>query len=464
MRTLDALGRPLEIGWVSGSALTTAVKCAASAVLWRVLGVGVAATRIGSALHDHLRHRNLYGIASAIEMLPELAERYDLRGEEADLFYARARAFEWNPPRGSVAELPLCLFEDGRVEVVEGGRGQYDKLGPDALIPAQIDLFWAEPDPLFKDRDGRLRCPPSSVLWVIDLKTGKEQYVEDAERNAQALASALLAAKFTGATKVVPGLVFLRKGRGIWDVPTDANGGVTYLEAEGLARVEEILRQAVYDVRRARDAHRRGLPLIYRQGPHCNMCGARHACPAHLALIKSWTNDPAPLEPGALEPEQLRQLAELAPSFRAFAKSVNDALQAHVVATGEPIAMSDGRLYGPHARPRTHYDATKAIAALATEIGAEAAGVASPREITEAAMKRAIERDHEAKGLRGRVSSAWRRVFGRIARAGGLIKTTPVQWGFYKPNAKPEELPQRTAALAALHGIDVEEGDAEYDD
>lgn len=456
----DALGRPTDIGWVSGSALSAAVKCAASAVLWRVLGSGSGASRIGSALHDHIRQRNLYGVSAAIEMIPELATRHELTEDEAELFGARARAFEWNPPRGSVAELPICLFEDGRVEIVEGGRGQYDKLPADALIPMQLDLFWAEPHPLYRGPDGRPVCPPNSVLWVIDLKSGQEQYVEDVERNAQALAGAVLAAKLTGAKMVRTGLVFLRKGRGIWDVPEHD------LDTAALEHAEAILVSAVHEVRRARAAHRRGLPLVYRQGPHCNLCGARVTCPAHLATLKSWLGDPAPIEPGALDDDQIRQLAELAPSMRSFVTSVEAALRTHVLATGRPIAMSDGRAWGPYGTTRTRYDGPKAIAALAADkdIGPELAKEAVRTVVGEKSIRTAIKRAHDAKGITGKVSTAWRRVFGRMMAASGITKTASAKWGYFKPTASSSE--EKRAALEAMHGLppDVATDDFEEDD
>lgn len=469
LRELDGLGRPVDVGWVSGSALNAAVQCPSSAVLWRVLGASSGASRIGSALHDHIRQRNLYGVASALEMLPELAVRHDLREDETELFFARARAYEWSPPRHAVAELPLCLFEDGRVEVVKGGKGEYNDLPPDALIPAQIDLFWAEPKPLVRAPDGRIFCPPESVLWVIDMKTGREVHVEDAARNAQVLASAVLAAKFTGATKVIPGIVFMRKGRGIWDLPDDGAGGLRYFTAEDLAQVEKILTGAVYDVRRMRDAQRRGLPLIYRQGPHCNFCGARHTCPAHLATLKSWMGDGNAIEPGALDDDQLRQLAELAPSIRAFAESVTRALEVHVQATGQPIKMSDGRLYGPHATTRTAYDPKAAVDALVPEVGETLAqSVVLSTKVSEAGIKRAIKAAHDAKNISKQVPSTWRRVFGRMSRAGGVKRVQTVQWGFHKPKHDPAKdaetaREERLAAIAAMNGL-PSEGDTDDED
>lgn len=448
---------PSGPGWVSGSALGTAVKCAASMVLPRIMGVGVSAATIGSALHEHVRHRNLYGVAAAIEMLPDLVARFDLDEDEADLFVTRAKAFEWSPPRGAVAELALCLFEDGSVRPVHGGKGSYD-LPPDALIPSQIDLFWAEPTPLFRDGD-RIVCPPDSLLYVVDFKSGKEDYVEPAERNAQAIGGAILAAKYTGAKRAIPGIVYIRKGQGIWDLPPH------YLDEAALAKATEILSSAVYAVRQARSDHAAGRPLVFREGPHCNFCRARHGCPAHVALIKQWLSDPQPIAPGAMSPEQIQRLAELAPSFRRFADSVDRALRAHVEETGRPIVMSDGKAWGPSPKAVDVLDPDKAIEALAKETSPEDAAKAVKRKVSRAAIERVIADVHAKRGIVRKRASTMRAVYGRLLANGGVRKAATVKWGPYKPKDEAPTLPERHARIAELHGIPMDEdSDLEDDD
>lgn len=457
MTAAEIILRPDLQGWVSGSALAAGIKCAASAVLWRVLGSGSSASTIGSALHEHIRHRNLYGVSSAVEMLPELAARFELDEDETALFIARAKAFEWSPPRGSVAELALCLFEDGRVEAVRGGKGQYDDLPPDALVPAQIDLFWAEPTPLFREGD-RIVCPPESTLWVVDFKSGREDYVDAAEQNAQAVAGAVLAGKYTGAQRVISGIVFLRKGQGIWDIPD-----FVYDRAL-LDHSEKILRDAVSAVREQADRHRRGLPLAYREGMHCNLCRARHACPAHLASIKGWLAEPNPIEPGALSDEQARRLAEIAPSLRRFVASIDAALRVHVEESQRPIELSDGRRWGPHAKGAEVFDPDKAVEALAVEVGPEKAAKAIKRTISKQAIERVIKADHAEREIKRKGAEAMRGVYGRLRAADGIRKVARVQWGVFKP---PRELPpddERAHSIAALHGIPMDGDDLDDDE
>lgn len=456
MSALAIIDAP-PVGWVSGSAMSAAINCPASAVLPRILGTAFAATKIGSALHEHVRHRNLYGIQVAVEKLPELAHRFELDEDESSLFIARAKAFEWNPPRGSVAELPLCLFEDGRVGVVKGGKGVYE-LPPDALLPAQIDLFWAEPTPLYRD-GGRVVCPPDSTLWVVDFKSGREDYVAPAERNAQALAGGVLASKYTGAKRCLAGIVYLRKGQGIWDIPDYP------LDSEGLARVEALLRDAILEVRLQRQRHAAGLPLVYREGMHCNLCRARHGCPAHLATLKSWLSDLAPIEPGALNDSQVQRLAELAPALTRFAASAHQALRAHVEMSGAPIHLSDGRVWGPHSKAGTAYDPTIALEALSAELGdAELARAAIKTTITSASVERAIKLAHEKRGISRKKSEATRRFFARTKDLGGVRTYTKVQWGVHKPKPTLPPAAERLARIAALQGIPIEGDDDDADE
>lgn len=446
--------------WVSGSALGLAVKCSASAVLPRVLGLSGEPARIGSALHDHIRHRNLYGVASALEMLDQLVVAHELSEAEAELFKVRARAFEWSPPKGAIAEVALCLFDDGRVEVVRGGKGQYEKI-PGALVPTQIDLFWAEPAPLYRE-GSRIICPPDSILWVVDFKSGKEQYVDPAGRNAQVLAGMVTAAKLTGAKRAIPAIVYLRKGQGIWDVAEH------WFDEAAIAKVEETLANAVHAVRKARRDYPRGLPLAYTEGAHCGFCRARNACPAHLASLKHWLDVKGPLEIGALPDHQIRRLAELAPSFMRFALSVPLALRAHVEETGRPIVLSDGKVWGPYPKPTEAWDAEKAIAALSEEIGPEAAKAARPPpKIAKARIEKAIKAAHAEKGIIRKGAAAMRGVWARLKRADGIREGVKVVWGPHKPEPKQPVL-HTQAVIAELHGLpidgDFEDEDEEGDD
>lgn len=447
---------PVVVSWVSGSALAVATKCSASAALPKLHSIPGSPARIGSALHEHIRHRNMHGVAYALEMIPALVIQFELDEDEASLFAARARAFEWSPPPGAVAEMALCLFEDGTVKPVKGGRGQYDGLSAGALVPIQIDLFWAEPTPLFLNDKGVPTCPKDSTLWVVDFKSGKESYVDNAEENAQVLAAAVCAAKLTGAERVIPGIVYLRKGQGIWDVPA------TWLGPRDLEMIETQLRQAIVNVRAARKDYARGLPLVYTEGNHCNMCRSRVFCPTYLSAVKTWIGSAEPFGTDAmLTPDQAVKLAEMQPAFDRFAESVRKVLRAHVEETGSPIVMSDGREWGPYGKTVDLLDPDKATIAVAEVLEHPVADVRleiERRTVSKDAIAALVKDVHATRGIVRKGAPTNRAIYAEMMKADAIRKITTTAWGAHKPKPAVEALPaERMVKIAALSGIPLDE-------
>lgn len=416
--------------YTSLSSLPLAMKCQASQALPVVRSIG-SADKIGSALHEHGCDRARLGMDGALERLDQIAELFDLGEEERGIFIARARGFNFNPPRGSVAELALCYLEDGSVVPVKGGRGSYENLPDGALLPGQIDLFWAEPEPLFIE-NGRPRCPPNSILWCVDYKTGSENYVDPVEKNAQLLGGALLTARYTGARAVMPAVCFWRKGDGIWDAPE------SYIDAAGIDLLEKIVRSTLFKVREQREAAAAGRPLSFVVGNHCTFCNSQIYCSAKMAAIKRYLDDPAPLAPSALTFEQVQAIAELQPSFSRFAENAKEALEAWTVANGRPIPLKDGRVWGPYPHEKSVLDPDKAVAALAEEIGNEAAAAALVRSVTKSKIDELIKESHAAKGIKRQGAPTMRRVMGALAAAGGVKKVTETWFGAHARNEADE--------------------------
>lgn len=411
--------------YVSGSMLPLVLKCAPAGVLPRVMRVGTK-DRMGSALHEHMRDRALFGLPGAMDRLPIVAAAWELDERDSGIFVARARHFEWSPPRRAVAEAALCLCEDGSVVRVEGGRGVYERLPPGALLPLQLDLMWAEPEPLYMDGDGRVRCPPDSVLMCPDLKTGDPRWVDPVERNAQTLAAAVLGARFTGATKALPMIIFWGRGQGIWDVPDH------YLDAAGLDAGEAMLRSAIARVADNRRRYLAHEPLDYVVGQHCTFCDAQTYCGAKVGALKRYLDDPAPLDPMQLTPLQAAKLAELEPQFSRFAELAHDALAAYTEANG-PIAISGGRMWGPFGRTSSELDPDVTRRVLGEEIGERDARHAFAEETSKAAVERAIKSSHNRNGIKKQVAAAMRRVMARIREAGGMTDKTATCYGVHLP-------------------------------
>jgi hypothetical protein len=418
--------------YVSGSALPLAAKCPSSAVLPKVLKIGEK-DKIGSALHEHNRDRVQYGMSEAIARLDQVAEAYELDERERNIFRGRAYGFEWNPPRGAMAEVALCLCDDGTAVVTGGGRGRYDDLPPNAVLPMQIDILWAEPEPLY--RDGlRIVCPPESVLWVGDLKTGRDAWVDPVERNLQTLGGLVAAARLTGAKYAVPAIIYWEKGLGTWDVPLHP------LDAAGIDAAEAIVRQAVARVDEQRRRYVAGEPMEFTTGQHCTYCDAQTHCPAKITAIKRVLGDPRPLDATALTPLQARNMAEMLASIEMFAKGARDALTQYTNVYG-PIDVGHGKAWGAYSQPRTEMDPTIALQVLADEIGAEAAAAAFGTETSRARIEDAVKAAHKAKGITRQVSPAMRRVMGAIKERGGLIDGKRTCYGIHQAEAEPEAEP-----------------------
>lgn len=433
----------------TGSSLGLAAKCPPSHVLPQVRRSG-GRDRSGSAMHEHLMLRARLGMSGAVDQLSETAAKFDLDEKETAIFIARAKSFEWSPPRGTITELSLCLMEDGTVTRIEGGRGTY-KRPPGAVLPIQIDAFWAEPTPLYLE-EGRVRCPPESTLWVVDFKTGKEIWVDPVERNWQARAGVAIAARWVGALQAIPAIAYVRKGQGVWDCP-DAPYG-----AEELDAIAFDVNRALGRVRDERSKLSRRLPLNFNEGQHCTYCDAEVYCTAKVGQLKAFLDDPAPFAPGALQSAQIRRLAQMLPSIDRFAANARAALKA---ATKQaPVEMAPGLYWGPHLEDDTEILPGVALEILAEEIGVEAARQAVAASTSRAAIEAAIKAAHAEQGIARKVAPATRRVMARLKDAGGLVTAPKVRFGAFKSEQPPVPL----GGVAELPAVPDEELIVEGDD
>jgi len=428
--------------YVSGSSCQRVDACPGSAALPRISHSSEKADS-GSAFHDHARDRTLMGIGDAMLRIPEHAAKWGLDEKATSILLSRARNWEWSPPRGTMGEVALGLLESGEVVVVSGGRGTY--FGPPSLrIATRIDFFWAEPKPLVLV-GGVPRCPPESILWGIDFKSGSETWVPPVERNLQALTAAVLPALWTGAKACVPAIVFPTRGRGTWDTLEAP------LDEEGIFRARDLLLDVARRANRERAAYAAGRPLRLNEGPHCTYCDSQVYCPAKLATLKAYLENPEPFRGAELTEEELVRLAELAPAFKRFAESVDKALKKAVEARGKPIPLRDGNVWGPYPSPKKVLDPEIAVRCLGETIGdPERAKKAREDKISEASMKRVVKELHEETGVERQVEPTMRAVFRAIYAAEGVGSKTEIWHGPHKPSpaelealgvGRPRELP-----------------------
>jgi len=410
------------------SGLQQAAICPGSAVL-PTIGSTSTKADIGSALHEYNAIKGEQGKHAADEQAAAIADRRNLEDKDRAVFLSRARSLDLGIPEDALYEVPLCLREDGTVEPVAGGQGVY--MAPDdAIVAGTLDIMFATPDPI---QDGTW-CPRDSVLWTPDLKTGGEAYVAPIARNWQARVSALLGARWTGAEAVVPAIVFPSANGGAWDIPME-QGRPIPLREKDLVKIDADLRALHARVTEQAERIADGkLPKLVT-GAHCTYCRARAGCPAHVSETRALIIGEAGLVAGALTPEQAVKAAGLLGPARAAIKSVEDALRAHVEAFG-PVALPDGKVYGPTPAEETTYHTTETYRAMVAEfepiVGAELAEkiTVNAFKATKSGIYDAIATAHDEAGIKRQKKNA----FDRIVSTPGVVTTSQtVRWGAHYP-------------------------------
>lgn len=352
---------------------------------------------LGSALHE-VQEWRIRGVEPQADVI---ACRWGLDGEAADELARLADSFRPDVPQGALAEVALGLFEDGHVERVEGGRGEYEAL-PGLLVAGTLDAIWSEPgmsrDEL--DNEHPPRCHPAAVLWVTDWKLSA--YSPPIARNLQLRAGALLAARWTGARRVIPAICEMTPGPGTWDVgevlgPAELDAVEAELRALLAAATEESPRFVV--------------------GPHCETCDARWACPVQVTEARALLSH-VDRRAGALTTDEAAKLATMLPTARGALRAAEEALKAHVRATG-PIELPGGKVYALEVEEIESYDAGATVAAVEGELGAAAVGELFPATITKSAIYDAIE----AAGVTPK-KAAFGRIRAGIEAAGGVTTKT----------------------------------------
>lgn len=450
------------------SGLHLLAACPGSASLPRQRRSSGAAAALGTATHRLIQWR----IEDYQPSLAEIAET-PLQPEDAGRLAFLAEHLRLPVPSGALAEVALGLFPNGSVHRIEGGAGSYPDVGQ--VLSGTLDAMWAEPEPLMVGR-----CHKDSTLWVVDWKTGDDENVVPIARNWQLRAGALLAARWTGATGVIPAICFinaaecaqaLREGRvyeGRWEAgaPLDA-AALNAIEVElravlSAARGEsedgdEGLRT---DLSAAGDradgscatgpgddsgdrgrllppGNGRGDRELDRQrgerewgaghdrasvggplilGPHCEHCPARAHCPEFGAAARQL------VEQAQFDP---RSPVLMTPADRAFLAALLPALRAtldraeEALRAGGPVELADGRVYGPALEPVMSYRTAPTFDALAAIVGEERANDAAV--YTTSSIKQALAAAGAPRGAFGRLRA-------EIEAAGGMVPAAHVVW------------------------------------
>ncbi len=410
-------------------------KCPASAALSPRVGGESDASNEGNAGHEHFEDRIALGIDAAMARIPDVARRWFGNDErEAAFFAARMRKLEWSPPAGSFGEVALCMFEDGRVERTSGGKGHYPELEPGgrhegAILAGQLDAMWSEPEPLDLTDPEHPRCPPGSYLVVPDWKFGEAAYVEPVESNLQAANNAVMAAKWTGARRVLPAIVFMEPPQCVWDVPMRDDAAFAWGPrelADAEARVRDVRRRVLLAI----EAEKAGLLTGFNEGSWCAFCPGKHSCPAKIAMMRS-TAAIAPTKRGPVTVDELRWWAERLPQIESHVRLVRELMKEHVDQTGQPIDLGHGLAWGPKPSKRDKLIPHVALPIITAELGADK--LDELVSVSKSAVEAVVKKDHEAKGIKRQRSKVMGRLLGEIKKANGIRREVGVEYGVYRP-------------------------------
>jgi len=423
----------------SPSSLQRDAVCPGNTVLPKYDRVGGrTGNHYGNAMHEWLATLAERGRGAANAALLGLVDKHNLTDDEHDWLLYVTERFDPDIPEGARAEVPLCLLESGEVIPAEGGHGRY-AMPEDGVIAGTIDVVWTSEE---------------GLLWCGDYKSGEDRFRVPVERDLQALAYAVMGARYWGATYVAPAVCYVRPGslksplKGDWRVPKDPETGEpTALGPVQLAAAEEKIRAIVAGVREEHKRADAGKPPTLVTGPQCEYCDSRAFCPARTseasALLSKRPMSPKEAARG-LTPEQAVTLAVRLPMAAEVVGSARNALKAYVDANG-PIELPDGRIWGPDGDTTTEIDAATAYAFLCQDAGEEYAAEAIG--ITGDGIKEAFRKAHAEKGIKRKVAPAVREFFGRLRVADAVRKVPRVVYRAHHP--KPTLTEQLEASVAA---------------
>jgi hypothetical protein len=239
-------------------------------------------------------------------------------------------------------------------------------------------------------------------------------------RNHQLMFLALAAARARRATSATVGLIHIRPNGSHWIESAE-------MDAFDLDAYETELCSILDRVAEARATVAEGRVPDVRRGPWCRYCPAAAACPAVTGLIRAVALEPVQTAEQVLElltPETASRAYLRLQEIEAALKPVRAAL--HLYADEHPIALPDGRVYGPVTTTREEIDARVARKALAAMYGPEVAEAACDFSTSKAAIQRAIRAVVDAKKKAGEKSTqkaVFEEALAAIRAAGGTTQT-----------------------------------------
>lgn len=254
-----------------------------------------------------------------------------------------------------------------------------------------------------------------SAVTVVDLKTGLSD-VPHPSRNAQLRFLALAAAKWHGVESARVGILHAPDGRTPW-------WSWATLDAFELEEIAVELKTLAERIGYARNDVAKGKTPRLVVGEHCTHCPARHGCPARVAMAQRLAGEPEKVVmdlKAMLTPESASlALARWQAATKALAE-VGAAL--HAYASESPIALGDGRVWGPVTSEREIIDADKAWPVLVAKYGANTAREAMSLDTSKAGLERMARSLRETSTKKTTLKALTTEAFDAL-RAAGAVST-----------------------------------------
>ena len=292
---------------------------------------------------------------------------------------------EQNPPAEVVAWLDALNDDPATLAPLRGAApelayGYTPSTGVARLIGSNVGRNYnAAPGELAGSADYVLVA--DSAVTVVDLKTGMGD-VPHPSRNAQLRFLALAAARWHGVETARVGILHAPDGRAPW-------WSWATVDAFELETIALELRTLAERIGYARNDVEKGRTPRLTVGEHCTYCPARHGCPARVAMAQRLAGEPEKVVldlKAMLTPESAAlALARWQAATKALAE-VGAAL--HAYASESPIALGDGRVWGPVTSEREVIDADKAWPVLVAKYGANTAREAMSLDTSKAGLER----------------------------------------------------------------------------
>jgi PD-(D/E)XK nuclease superfamily len=361
---------------LTGSSLWRAARCIGSAVLPRAPETTPWSER-GTSGHAFLEDVSRIGREAALAAVKNEKERAALALIDTGRLPVDPTAY--------AAEVAFAYdVATGRARVLgQGLRRQYGTLSP-SEIPLTMDVVALVSD---------------DAVYVGDYKLGY-QFLEPPAQNWQFRAGGLAAARAYHRERAIVEMIRIG-GNGDPYMTTDE------LDLFQLAEIAEELRELHADATRAAAADVE--PPVH-PGSHCAGCPSIPYCHASTSLIRAASRDPEAIVVGVAAEltaehalEAYEQIEALEILVRKLRKQLDD------YARFQPIALRDGRFYGPVENHRDKLDGDKVFEYLEERYGAEEAW----KVVELTATKKALEE------LCGRLCEADK-------QNGGKMKRTPL--------------------------------------